>query len=238
MWRCWQHCFAATRPTAATLKFTASSLRLWERAGACASAVALGTPHTSHGAGGRGQGEPWPRVPTVPSPLAVVWGQGGFAVGWPIPARFSPRPRPETHHSQGSRSRQRASAVPHLLFVLGEDQELWTSPGLRHIPGESPRTQTLLSGAVGAAGVMLQPRLSRRRHRSREKNSGDVSVTGAVARSPVLCPWRRRQTWSSLLRRRGLQCSVPPAPASCCLSHLGRAETPVIRVSVPQTVGR
>ena len=189
----------------------------------------------SHGAEGCGQGKPWPHVPTIPSPLTVVWGQGGFAGGWPIPARFSPHPWLETHHSQGSRGRQHASATPHLLFVLGGDQELWMSPGLWHIPGESPRMRTLLTGAVGAAGVMLQPRLSRRRHRSREEISGDISVTTAMARSPMLCPWCQGQTWSSLLRGQGLQCSVPLAPATCCLSHLGRAETAAIRVSAPHT---
>lgn len=163
--------------------------------------------------------------------VVLQWG-GPYQLGsHPIPGQ-----RPTTARVAGAGSAPLPCRTSFLL--LGEDQELWTSPGLRHIPGESPRTQTLLSGAAGAAGVMLQPRLSRHRQGSREKTSGDVSVTGAVARSPVLCPWRRCQTWSSLLRRRGLQCSVPPAPATCCLSRLGRAETPVIGVSVPQIVGR
>lgn len=130
---------------------------------------------------------------------------------------------------------QHTSATLHLLFVLGGDQELWTSPGLWHIPGESLPMQTLLTGAVGAAEAILQPRLSRCRHRSREETLGDVSVTRAVARSPMFCPWCWGQTWSSLLQGQGLQCSVPLAPATCYLSHLGRPE-PLSSGSEPRTL--
>lgn len=76
--------------------------------------------------------------------------------------------------------------------------------------------QILLAGAVGAAGVMLQPW-------HREDTSSDISVSKVVTRSPMLCPCCWCQTWTLLCRAKGFsaQCPWLLLPVA---SYLGRAE--------------
>lgn len=161
--------------------------------------------------------EPWPQVPTVPSPPAVAWGQGGFAMGWPTSAGFSPHPQPETHPSHGNQTG--ISPLPYALsFCSWRGLGAVDLPRVLAYPWREVPMQILLAGAVGAAGVMLQSQ-----HGSREDTSSDISVSKVVMRSPMLCPCCWCKTWTSLCRAKGFsaQCPWLLLPVA---SYLGRAE--------------
>lgn len=151
-------------------------------------------------------------------PLLWHGDKKGSAVGWPVPAQFSPpslaRDSPQLGIRVGS------TTLPHCSSLLSLDRELRTPQGLCTSLERTPHApQTFLAGAVVAAGSMLQARLRWCGHRSREETSMTFPRPG---------PWRGALCSASVT-------GTKPGP-HCCRDKGFSAQCPWLLLPVASLV--
>lgn len=197
----WQHRFTATQPRNTPLKFTESPLGLWDGPEHLPGLSLWGLPVHPMGQEAVAKGALATCAHCAITPRCGVGTRG--TLPWGGPHQLSSHPIP----SQGPTPARVAKWASHLCHPAPCFRS-WRGLGAVELPRalaypwREAAVQILLAGAVGAAGVMLQPW-------HREDTSSDISVSKVVTRSPMLCPCCWCQTWTLLCRAKGFSAQCP-----------------------------